>query len=125
MSIANKKKTLVIGASMRPERYSNIAVNKLNAAGHPVVALGLRAGMIGETEILTGFPDVEHIDTVTMYVGMANQPQYYDYILKTISPKRIIFNPGAENETFKELALQQGIEVEESCTLVMLSLGLY
>ena len=125
MTLANKKKTLVIGASTRPYRYSHTAVNQLNAYGHPVVAIGLRPGKIGETEIFTGFPDAEHVNTVTMYVGPANQPQYYEYILKTISPKRIIFNPGTENETFEALARKQGIEVVENCTLAMLTFGMY
>jgi predicted CoA-binding protein len=125
VSKANKKKTLVIGASTRPYRYSHTAVNQLNAYGHQVVAIGLRPGKIGETDILTGFPPLEHIHTITMYVGPANQPQYYAYILKTICPKRIIFNPGTENDTLMEQARQQGIEVVLNCTLMMLTYGLY
>ncbi|NCA85600.1 MAG: CoA-binding protein [Clostridia bacterium] len=125
MSKANKKKTLVIGASTRPYRYSHTAVNQLIAYGHPVVAIGLRPGKIGETDILTGFPEAEHIHTVTMYVGQTHQPQYYAYILETICPKRIIFNPGTENETFMALARQQGVEVVQNCTLMMLTYGLY
>lgn len=125
MTLLNKKKTLVIGASTRPYRYSHTAVNQLNAYGHPVVAIGLRPGRIGQTEILTGFPEVDHVHTVTMYVGLANQPQYYEYLLETVCPKRIIFNPGTENETLMELARKQDIEVVQNCTLMMLTYGMY
>jgi hypothetical protein len=59
-----------------------------------------------------------------MYVGVQNQPGWYDYIL-SLKPKRIIFNPGAENPEFAQMASKNGIEVVEACTLVMLSIGNY
>ena len=59
-----------------------------------------------------------------MYLGASNQKQYYDYIL-TLHPKRIIFNPGAENDELSEMAKKNGIEPIEACTLVMLSTGQY
>ncbi len=119
-----KKKTLVIGASQNPARYSNLAVNKLIAHQHPVVALGARKGTIGSTIIETEKKPIEGIDTVTLYLNPLHQKEYYDYIL-SLHPKRIIFNPGAENDELEALALSKGIKVLEACTLVLLSTGQY
>lgn len=117
-------KTVVIGASENPERYSNRAVNSLLNHGKEVVAIGLREGEIRGVKIQTGQPAIADVDTVTMYVGPANQSGWYDYIL-SLKPKRIIFNPGAENPELEKLATENGIEVVEACTLVMLSVGNY
>jgi predicted CoA-binding protein len=116
------KKTVVIGASTNPARYSNQAVLKLQQHNHTVVPVGLQEGEINGIKILTGNPSIKDVDTVTMYVGPRNQPKLYDYILG-LKPKRIIFNPGAENEELEKLAQSKGIETVEACTLVMLSIG--
>lgn len=118
------KKTLVLGASPNPERYSYLAVKKLKAYKHPVVALGKKETRIDDTPILTGKPVLDQIDTVTLYLKPANQVPYYDYILR-LKPKRIIFNPGTENEELAQKAAKQGIEPVEACTLVMLGTGQY
>ena len=117
-------KTLVLGASENPQRYSNMAIKSLLRHGQEVAAVGLKAGDVNGVTIQTGQPALENIDTVTMYVGPRNQPPFYDYIL-SLKPKRIIFNPGAENEELEQLAKKNGIEVVEACTLVMLSVGSY
>lgn len=118
------KKTLVLGASENTERYSNLAVKKLIAYNHPVVALGKRAGMIGNIPIITEKKLIEDIDTVTLYLNPLHQKPYYDYII-ALKPKRIIFNPGAENEELETLATKNGIKTMEACTLVMLSTSQY
>ena len=118
------KKTLVLGASLKSERYSNIATNRLLSHGHEVVPVGLRDGFIQHAKILTGKPKVEAVDTVTLYMNPKRQQDYYDYILD-LKPKRIIFNPGTENMELIHLAEEQGIETEIACTLVMLSVGNY
>ena len=118
------KKTLVIGASENPERYSNRAVRQLKQHNVPVEALGLKAGEIDGIKIQTGFPKIENIDTVTLYVGPQHQPQYYDYILN-LKPERVIFNPGNENPEFEEKLKIAGIEILDACTLTMLSVGNY
>lgn len=118
------KKTLVIGASSNPERYSYLAVKKLIAYQHPVIALGNRAGNIGNTVIETEQKSFDNIDTVTLYLNPLRQKDYYNYIL-SLHPQRIIFNPGTENDELYELAKEKGIAVEEACTLVMLSTGQY
>ena len=119
------KKTLILGASVNPERYAYKATVKLASHGHEVFPVGLKTGKIEEHEILINNPIIKDIDTVTLYVGPKNQPVYYDYILNQIIPKRIIFNPGAENPELEKMAREKGIETEVACTLVLLSLGNY
>ncbi|MBI3502872.1 MAG: CoA-binding protein [Bacteroidetes bacterium] len=118
------KKTVVIGASENHERFSNRAVRMLHYNHIPVVAIGLKEGEIMGIKIQTGFPKIENVDTITLYVGAKNQPHYYDYIL-SLKPERIIFNPGTENPELEEKARKAGIEVLEACTLTMLSVGTY
>ena len=118
------KKTLVIGASENTQRYSNLAVKKLLAYNHPVIALGKKAGKIDQIDILTDKQPFEDIDTITIYLNPVNQQSYYEYIL-SLHPKRIIFNPGTENEVFEEMARKQGIKTMEACILVMLSSSQY
>lgn len=118
------KKTLVIGASENPARYSNLAVKKLSAYQHPVIALGKKTGVIDNTVIETEKKAFENIDTVTLYLNPLHQKEYYDYIF-SLHPKRIIFNPGAENDDLAALATAKGIVAQEACTLVLLSTGQY
>ena len=118
------KKTLVIGASENKQRYSNLAVRKLLAHDHPVIAIGRRPGMIENIEIITEHVPMNDIDTVTLYLNPTNQKPYYDYIL-SLNPRRIIFNPGAENEELELMAKNNGIKTLEACTLVMLSTSQY
>ncbi len=117
-------KTLIIGASENPGRYANRAALSLLRHGHPIELIGLRAGQISGQAIQTGQPPLDNVDTVTMYVGPQNQPTYYEYI-KRLKPRRVIFNPGAENPAFEGELRQAGIEPIEACTLVMLSVGTY
>lgn len=118
------KKTLVIGASENPERYSNMAIKKLQHYHHPVLAVGTKAGKINDVDIQTGMPALQDIDTVTLYINPQIQKKYYNYIL-SLKPSRIIFNPGTENEELAEKASRQGIEPLEACTLVLLGTGQY
>ncbi|HEY9261558.1 CoA-binding protein [Chitinophaga sp.] len=118
----DKKLTVVLGASPNPERYSNMAVNRLTAKGHPVVAIGSREATIGDIPVITAHPPLEKVDTVTMYLNPVAQKAYYDYILQ-LQPRRIIFNPGAENEELEDIARQHNIQPVEACTLVLLSTG--
>lgn len=122
--MSSKKFHLVIGASTKPERYSNIAINRLKQHGHEVRAIGLKPGEVSGVKIDTGFPEFRDVHTVTMYVNPDRQVQLYDYILG-LKPERIIFNPGTENPEFESLAQKNGIETIQACTLVMLSIGNY
>lgn len=118
----NEKNTLVLGASLNPNRYSHSAVQKLNACKHKVYAIGNRPGKIDDIEIFTERKTIENIHTVTLYINAENQKSYYDYIL-SLQPKRIIFNPGTENRELAELARKNGVNPMNACTLVMLSTG--
>ena len=124
VTLRMEKKTLVIGASKNPSRYSYLAVQKLSQHNHPVIALGKNKGEIGNIEIETEKKQLNDVDTVTLYLNPGNQKEYYDYIL-SLNPKRIIFNPGAENDELEQLAQQKGIKTMEACTLVLLSTGQY
>jgi predicted CoA-binding protein len=118
------KTTLVLGASANPARYSYLAIQRLRRNNHPVVALGKKTGAVADTTVETTPRTIENLDTITLYLNPANQKQYYDYILG-LKPKRIIFNPGTENNELAELSKKQGIQTMEACTLVMLSTGQY
>lgn len=122
--MSQSKKTLVLGASENPVRYSYLAVNRLLDHGHEVIAIGKSKGMVRDTPIITEQASVTDVDTITLYLNPVNQRKYYDYIIAT-KPKRIIFNPGTENIELEALAEGAGIETMEACTLVMLSTGQY
>jgi uncharacterized protein len=122
--ITNKKRTLVLGASIKPERFSNKAIKLLMEYGHEVVALAKRSGSVQGISIQTSFPENENIHTVTLYIGPVHQPEYYD-LLVNLNPKRVIFNPGTENRELKEKLDKAGIETVEGCTLVMLRYGYF
>jgi uncharacterized protein len=116
------KKTLVLGASDNPDRYSFLAVNRLREKGHPVLAIGNRRTKIADVEVDTVKKDFAGVDTVTLYLNPDHQKEYYDYIL-SLHPRRLIFNPGAENGELARLAESRGIRPIEACTLVLLSTG--
>lgn len=118
------KKTLILGASTNSARYSYLVANKLVRKGYPIVNVGRKSGEVAGVEIEPAEIIHTDIDTVTMYVGAKNQPAYYDYVIET-NPKRVIFNPGAENPELADKLRERGIEVVEGCTLVMLNTGQY
>jgi len=118
------KKTLVLGASLKEERYSHKAVKRLTKHGHEVIALGRTPGKIGEIAIQTKQEDFKDIDTVTVYLSEKNQDGLFEYF-KRIEPKRVIFNPGAENSILCNQLNKRGIECLNACTLVMLSVDNY
>lgn len=118
------KKTLILGASTNTARYSYLVANKLVRKGYPIVNVGRKQGQVAGVPIESAEEIHTDIDTITLYVGPKNQAPYYDYILKT-KPKRVIFNPGAENEELSEMLRKVGIEPVEACTLVMLNTGQY
>lgn len=118
------KPTVVIGASPNADRYSYKATISLQNHNHAVYPVGIRSGRINDLDIITTKQNFENIDTVTLYVGKDNQPEWIDYIF-SLRPKRIIFNPGTENSELVQLAESKGIEATEACTLVLLATGQY
>lgn len=118
------KKTLVLGASLNPERYSNIAIHKLREKKHDVNAVGLKSGKVLDVEIDTEKKVYNNIDTVTLYLNPKRQEEYYSYV-SDLNPNRVIFNPGTENIEFERMLNQKGIKTEVACTLVLLSTNQY
>ena len=122
--MAGKKKTVVLGASNNPSRYSYLAIQRLRAYDHPVIAVGKKIGQVAGIDITKEQVIENDVDTITLYLNPRNQVEYYDYILN-LHPKRIIFNPGTENDELIEKAKQKNIQPVLGCTLVMLSTGQY
>jgi predicted CoA-binding protein len=119
------KKTVVLGASDNPARYAYKAVHRLKQHGHEVVPVGIKKAEVGGVPIITDKNEpIEDVDTVTLYVGPQNQPTWYDYII-SLKPKRIIFNPGTENQVLEQMAAKANIETLHHCTLVMLATDSY
>ena len=119
-----KKTTLVLGASVNPSRYAYLAIHRLVSHGQRVLPIGLKEGVVAGVSIKTGMPEREDIDTITLYLNAGRQKAYYSYLL-SLQPRRIIFNPGAENQELETLARAAGIEILNECTLVMLATGQY
>jgi uncharacterized protein len=115
------KKTALVGASPNQSRYAYLAATMLAEYKHDTVLLGIHKGEIDGNKILNirDKPAIENVDTITLYIGPHRQAEWYEYLL-SLKPKRIIFNPGTENEEFESLARRRGVEVLEACTLVML-----
>ena len=118
------KPTVVIGASLNPWRYSHMCVLKLIDHHIPVVAVGLHIGFIGSVPICTGYPAFKNIHTVSLYIGVDKQVNYYDYIL-SLHPRRIIFNPETYNPELERLARINNIETVEACSLLLIEIGLF
>lgn len=119
-----KNVTLVLGASLKERRYSNIAIKRLRKNGLQVVAVGLRKGTIDDVTIDTEKEDYKNVDTVTLYLNPKRQEEYYNYII-SLKPRRVIFNPGTENFEFIKLLKENNIDDEVACTLVLLSTNQY
>lgn len=122
--LMENKKTLVLGASLNTSRYSNLAINRLVAYKHPVVAVGLRKGEVAGVPIVTEKESFEEVDTVTLYLNAKRQEEYYDYII-SLHPERVIFNPGTENPELYRLLRENNIDFENACTLIMLGTNQY
>lgn len=119
-----KNVTLVLGASLNPNRYSNIAIKRLLEKKIPVVALGVKKGTVLGVTIDDEKQAYQNIDTVTLYLNSERQKEYYDYVIG-LNPKRVIFNPGTENNEFLSLLESKNIIAEVACTLVLLSINQY
>ncbi len=113
----------VVGASSNPERFSNKAVEGILAAGWKALPVNPAGGLIHGVEAAKSLDAIkEDVHTVTLYVNEKISSSMADSILK-LKPKRVIFNPGAENEALSEKLDRAGIETIEACTLIMLREG--
>ncbi len=124
LKIMKNKKTLVLGATTKPERYAFKAINMLVEKGHTVLAIGQNRGEVAGVKIHTKTIPVKNIDTVTLYLNPARQREYYNYIIEA-QPKRVVFNPGSENPEFYQLLELNNIKAEVACTLVLLATNQY
>jgi len=122
---------MIIGASLKPQRYSHSAIIRLNALDIPVIAVGLREGRVATTQIITFDTALaksealkQDLDTITLYLNAQRQEEYYDFIID-LNPRRVIFNPGTENTAFSIKLESKGILTESACTLVLLATGQY
>ncbi|MDR6968272.1 putative CoA-binding protein [Flavobacterium arsenatis] len=118
------KKTLVLGASENPSRYSNMAIKSLLGNEQSVVAIGQKETEVEGVKIQTKQIPFTNVHTVTLYLNPQRQKDYYNYIVG-LQPKRVIFNPGTENPEFYQLLKLNNIQVEIACTLVLLSMKQY
>jgi len=119
MAEIKDKKTVVLIASPKEDRYSNKAVKLLREKEVPVIGIGRRKGKIDDVELLEGRPEISNVHTLTLYLNPVNQKPFYEYII-SLKPKRVIFNPGTENPELQSLLNAEGIFWEEACTLVLL-----
>ena len=115
------KKVLVLGASPNVDRYSNMAMKKLEAKGFTVFSLGKRKGSVGTMKIETEQFPIENLYAISLYLNAANQVDYYSYIVQ-LMPEKVIFNPGAENRSLEAILDKHEIPFERACTLVLLNL---
>lgn len=124
LKMMKNKKTLVLGATTKPDRYAFRAINMLVEKGHTVLAIGQNTGEVAGVKIQTKAIPVKNIDTVTLYLNPARQRDYYNYIIEA-QPKRVVFNPGTENPELYQLLELNNIKAEVACTLVLLATNQY
>lgn len=119
-------KTVIIGSVPKPYRYAYQAATMLADRDFEFVPMGIQEGEVLGQQILNVYdlPKLEDVETITLYINPIRQKEWYDYMI-SMAPKRIIFNPGTENQEFKSMVQKAGIECIEACTLVMLSTGVY
>jgi len=124
MNEMKNKKTLVLGATTKSDRYAFKAINMLTEKGHTVLAIGQNQGEVAGVKIYTKAIPVKNIDTITLYLNPKNQRDYYNYIVEA-QPKRVVFNPGTENPELYQLLELNNIKVDVACTLVLLATNQY
>lgn len=112
----------VLGASAKPERYSNKALKMLDAMGYPAYPVHPALDDIDGIRVYHNLADAPHADTVTMYVSPELSTKLADEIIAA-RPRRVIFNPGSENPTLESSLADAGIHVLRACTLVLLTTG--
>jgi len=122
--MTKNKKTVVLGATSKPEKYAYKAISMLVQKGHSVIAIGQNAGEVAGVKIHTKAIPLKNIDTVTLYLNPVRQRAYYNYIVDA-QPRRVVFNPGTENPELYQLLELNGIQAEVACTLVLLATNQY
>ncbi len=113
-------KVAILGASDNPERYAFKAFKMLKEYGHTPLPVTPKLTVLDGTPVYSMLDEVPRpVDTLTMYVGPAVSSSMLGQII-SLKPRRVIFNPGAENPDLQNKLASAGILVEEACTLVLL-----
>ena len=116
---------VVLGASPKPTRYSNMAVRQLQAKGYRVIPVHPTAERIADLPVRHSLREIdEEVHTLTLYLGPLHSRGQLEDIL-SLAPKRVIFNPGTESPQLDSRLKAAGIECVHGCTLVMLRSGLF
>ena len=125
MQKTKSESVAVLGASPKPARYAYKAMEMLRQHGHRAIPVNPAfEEVLGETCYRSIADAPKPIDTVTMYLGKERSDPLIDEIVAA-QPRRIIMNPGAENENLAKKAEAAGIEVDYACTLVLLQTGAF
>lgn len=115
------KKVVILGASIEPDRYSNMAMHNLLKHNHKIILVSPKYDEIDGHPCLNQLSEVkEKVDALTMYVGAKISSTMINEIVK-LAPKIVIFNPGTENPSLYQALDQVGIKHLEACTLVLLN----
>ena len=113
----------VLGASPKPDRYSNQAVRLLLEQGHCVIPIHPAIQEIEGLQVAASLSDLSgKVDTLTVYVSPAISSRLMSEILH-LKLGRVIFNPGSENPKLRAALARAGVHTEEACTLVLLNTG--
>ena len=114
---------LILGASDKKERYAFKAFRALRAAGHTVVPVNPRLAAVEGVPCLPDIAAVKGpVDTVTLYVRPEILRPMADALI-ALKPRRVIFNPGTEDEAIEAQLKQSGITALRACTLVLVKTG--
>jgi predicted CoA-binding protein len=125
MSTNKTERVVIIGASDNPERYSHRALMLLRKHGHEVIPVHPKLTTIEDLSVVPDIASIQGaVDTVTMYVGPQISSGLADKLV-ALRPRRVIFNPGAENLELAAKLREAGIACEDACTLVLLSTGAF
>ncbi|MEA3413370.1 MAG: CoA-binding protein [Pseudomonadota bacterium] len=116
---------VVLGASPKPQRYSNQAVRLLKSKGYRVSPVN---PAFVEIEGLPVYASlgliVGPVHTLTLYVSPKHIEPAIEDIVK-LRPGRVIFNPGTETPVLERRLARASIPHFDACTLVMLRTNIF
>jgi hypothetical protein len=118
--MSKHQRVIVMGASHKPERYSNQAIRLLREHGHEVIPVNPKLDEVEGLKVARALGEIDGaVDTLTMYIGAERSGALAEAILR-LRPGRVIFNPGSENPELEQRLEGAGIPFEHACTLVLL-----
>ncbi len=121
--IRTEENVVVLGATNKPERYSNIAMSMLTKNGHHIFPVHPSLDEINEIKVFSKLEDIkERVDTITIYLSPKKSAHLIQDIVN-LKPGRVILNPGTESPTLESALKQNNIPFEYACTLVLLQTG--